>query len=59
MSSLAETQMAGPQLRLLPTGDGGSLLTPDGRVVFWALGANWRQQCLDFARVHGVLVLYS
>jgi hypothetical protein len=46
-------------LRLLPSDDGWSLVRPDGRLVFRALGYRARQQCLEFARAHGVLAVFS
>ena len=47
------------RLRLLPSGDGWSLVTLDGRLVFSALGLAGRQRCLEFARGDGVGVLVS
>ena len=45
------------RLRLLPCGDGWSLLTTDGRVVHRALGYRARRECLAFARDAGVLAI--
>jgi hypothetical protein len=47
------------RLRLLPSGDGWSLVGPDGELVFQALGTGGRRQCLEFARAHGVLAVLS
>jgi hypothetical protein len=47
------------RLRLLPSGDGWSLVGPDGKVVFQALGNGGRRECLQFARAHGVLAVFS
>jgi hypothetical protein len=51
---------SGPEarrLRLLPTGDGWSLVTRDGRLVFSALGLSGRRSCLQFALDKGVVAL--
>jgi hypothetical protein len=45
------------RLRLLPTGDGWSLVAPDGRLVFHALGTAGRRRCLETARARGVLAI--
>jgi hypothetical protein len=50
---------ASMRLRLLPSGDGWSLVGPDGKLVFQALGSRGRRQCLEFARAHGVLAISS
>lgn len=42
-------------LTLLETEDGWSLVDPDGKLAFRGLGTAARQQCLEFAREHGVL----
>jgi hypothetical protein len=47
------------RLRLLPTGDGWSLVGPEGEVVFQALGVASRRKCLEFARDHGVLAVFT
>jgi hypothetical protein len=47
------------RLRLLPSGDGWSLVSLDGRLVFSALGLSGRQRCLEFAQAHGTAVLAS
>ena len=46
------------RLRLLPSGDGWSLVAPDGKLVFHALGATGRRRCLETARARGVLAIY-
>jgi hypothetical protein len=51
------TRMTG--LRLLPTGDGWSLVGPAGELVFHALGPRGRRQCLEYARARGVLFVSS
>jgi hypothetical protein len=48
---------AAPRLRLLPSGDGCSLVTREGSLVFSALGVNGRRRCLEFALAEGVTVL--
>jgi hypothetical protein len=45
------------QLRLLPNGDGWSLVGLDGQLVFSALGTSGRRQCLNYAAAHGVVTL--
>jgi hypothetical protein len=47
------------QLRLLPNGDGWSLVNLDGELVFSALGTRGRRQCLSFAESHGVIALLT
>lgn len=47
------------RLKLVPSCGGWSLASPDGKVVFQALGRGARQQCLEFARAHGVLAVFS
>jgi hypothetical protein len=49
----------GARLKLLPSGDGWSLVTPEGNVAFHALGTQGRRRCLEFARARGVLVVSS
>ncbi len=51
--------VAVPRLRLLPSGDGWSLIGDDGRLVFSALGLGGRQRCLEYAQRHGVVTLTS
>ncbi len=46
-----------PRLRLLPSGDGWSLVGDDGRLVFSALGIGGRLRCLEYAQAHGVVAL--
>jgi hypothetical protein len=48
-----------PWLRLLPSGEGWSLVRPNGGLVFQALGTGGRRECLEFARAHGVVALLS
>jgi hypothetical protein len=50
---------AGLRLRLVPSGDGWSLIAPDGKLVFNALGTQGRRRCLEFARAEGVLAVLS
>ena len=38
------------RLRLLPRGDGWSLVSVEGEFVFSALGLSGRRRCLEFAR---------
>jgi hypothetical protein len=60
-AAAAAVQRTGPdtRLRLLPSGDGWSLMAPAGELVFSALGARGRRQCLEFARARGVLAVFS
>jgi hypothetical protein len=51
--------VAVPRLRLLPSGDGWSLIGDDGRLVFSALGLGGRRRCLEYAQSHGVVTLIS
>lgn len=52
------TEAARPRrLRLLPSGDGYSLVAPDGTLVFHALGVHGRHRCLQFARATGSLTV--
>jgi hypothetical protein len=44
-------------LSLRATGDGWSLLAPDGKLVFRALGLAGRRRCLEYARELGVLAV--
>jgi hypothetical protein len=46
-----------PRLRLLPSGDGWSLVSVEGELVFSALGISGRRRCLEFARAQGVVAL--
>lgn len=60
--SLAAGQLSVPvarasRLRLLPSGDGWSLVGEDGRLVFSALGLGGRRRCLEYAQAHGVVAL--
>jgi hypothetical protein len=56
---LAPAYGAARRLRLLPSGDGWSLVRADGALVFSALGCSGRRLCLEFARATGVLALAS
>jgi hypothetical protein len=47
------------RLWLRATGDGWSLVAPDGHVLFHALGLSGRRECLEFARERGVLAVLS
>jgi hypothetical protein len=49
----------GVRLRLLQSGDGWSLVGPDGGLVFQALGTDGRRRCLEFARAEGVLTVFG
>ncbi len=42
---------------LRATDEGWSLLAPGGRIIFRGLGSGSRRECLEFARVHGVLAV--
>jgi hypothetical protein len=44
-------------LRLLPRGDGWSLVAADGELAFSARGLSGRRRCLEFARARGVIAL--
>lgn len=46
-------------LILRATEDGWSLIGQEGEVVFAARGVGGRHQCLEFARDHGSLALFS
>ncbi|HEY2771847.1 MAG TPA: hypothetical protein VGI87_14825 [Solirubrobacteraceae bacterium] len=48
---------AAPRLRLLPSGDGWSLVTTEGKLMYSALGVSGRRRCLEFALAEGVAVL--
>ncbi len=58
---LAEARPVGRsrQLRLLPNGDGWSLVNLHGELVYSALGTRGRRQCLSFAEEHGILTLVT
>jgi hypothetical protein len=47
------------RLRLLPSGDGWSLVGADGALVFSALGLEGRRRCLEYAQAAGVVALAS
>jgi hypothetical protein len=44
-------------LRLRPSGDGWSLVSIEGDLVYSALGSSGRRRCVEFAHEHGVLAL--
>ena len=46
-------------LLLRPSGDGWTLVTPGGEIVFRGLGARARRECLEFARAVGALAVIS
>ena len=52
-----ERELTAYYLSLRATGDGWSLLAPDGKVVFRALGLAGRRRCLEHARELGVLAV--
>jgi hypothetical protein len=47
------------RIRLLPSGDGWSLVGPDGSLLFYGLGHQGRRKCLEWARARGVLAVFS
>jgi hypothetical protein len=47
------------RLILRSTDDGWALLGQDGEIVFHGIGLPGRQQCLEFARDHGVISVFS
>jgi hypothetical protein len=53
------TTRASGRLRLLASGDGWSLVSPDGHLVFQALGIHGRRRCLEYAHSEGVLAVLS
>ncbi len=55
----ADSGAAEPRLRLLPSGDGWSLVGMDGKLVFHALGTKGRRRCLEYAREHGALAVLA
>jgi hypothetical protein len=46
------------RLRLVPSGEGWSLVGPSGELVFNAIGTRARRRCLEFARERGVLAIF-
>jgi hypothetical protein len=50
---------AAVRLKLMSSGDGWSLVSPDGEVVFHALGTRARRRCLEVAQAKGVLTVLS
>jgi hypothetical protein len=49
----------GAVLKLVPDGDGWSLVRSDGELVFQAAGVYGRHACLAFASAAGVLTVLS
>jgi hypothetical protein len=47
------------RVTLRATGDGWSLLGPDGELVFSGIGRYARRECLEYARDHGVSTVFS
>jgi hypothetical protein len=58
-SARATNTHANARLRLLASGDGWSLIGPDGHLVFQALGIQGRRRCLEYAHSEGVLAILS
>ena len=58
-SALTANTRANGRLRLLASGDGWSLVSPDGHLVFRALGIHGRRRCLEYAHSEGVLAILS
>jgi hypothetical protein len=53
-----DSERAAPlHMRIRPTGDGWSLMTDDGVVVFRGLGLGSRRECLRRARELGALIV--
>ena len=50
---------AGGYLLLRPTGDGWSLMTPDGEVIYRGLGLDSRRRCLELAVERGAATVLS
>jgi hypothetical protein len=48
-----------PRVSIWATEDGYALIASDGTVLFRGLGRGGRRQCLEYAREHGVLVVYG
>jgi hypothetical protein len=46
-------------LFLRPTEDGWSLVGPGGELVHRGLGTRSRRECLEYARDHGVISVFS
>jgi hypothetical protein len=53
------TATTGFGVKLLPSGDGWSLVAPDGELLFQGLGTHARRDCLECARDHGVDAVLS
>jgi len=47
------------RMKLVPGGEGWSLVSPDGESVFAACTKHARRRCLEFARAQGVLAVLS
>jgi hypothetical protein len=56
-SALTSNTQVNGRLRLLASGDGWSLVSPDGHLVFQALGIQGRRRCLEYAHSEGVLAV--
>lgn len=50
---------AGGYLLLRPTGDGWSLMTPAGEVIYRGLGLDSRRRCLEIAVERGAATVLS
>lgn len=50
-------EFEGDRVLLRPSGDGWSLMTPDGRVLLRGSGPGSRRRCLEYARAVGVLAV--
>ena len=50
---------AGGYLLLRPTGDGWSLMIPDGEVIYRGLGPDSRRRCLEIAVERGAATVLS
>jgi hypothetical protein len=58
--SAADLQSAaGGCLLLRPTGDGWSLMTPDGEVIYRGFGLDSRRRCLELAVERGAATVLS
>jgi hypothetical protein len=51
--------VAAHRFRLLPSGDGWSVVGPRGELVVREQGTASRQRCLEAARARGVLAVFS
>jgi hypothetical protein len=50
---------ADARVRLTSSGNGWSLMTSSGELLFHAPGIRGRRACLEFARARGVLAVFS